>query len=80
MPRYFLDLSNDIGFVPDQEGQIEASLHAAKAAAIEALRGLISDEIKQGKAVSRGSFISVRSEADGEVAKVYFYNAITIKD
>lgn len=78
MSRYFFDLSNGSGFVPDTEGREEASVGAAKQVAVDALRCVISGEISEGKAVSRASYISVRSEGKGEVAKVYFCDAVTI--
>lgn len=80
MPRYFFDLNNGGGFVRDCEGREEDSVTAAKQIAINALRGIISGEISEGKAVSRGSFISVRSESEGEVAKVYFEDVVTIEE
>jgi len=80
MPRYFFDLNNGSGFVRDCEGREEDSVGAAKQIAISALRGVISGEISEGNAVSRSSFISVRSESDGEVAKVYFDDAVTIEE
>lgn len=80
MTRYFFDLSNGSGFVPDPEGQLEENLHAARQAAIEGLRSVISGEIAEGNAVSRSSFISVRCEGKGEVAKVYFQDAVKIEE
>ncbi|MXP45723.1 DUF6894 family protein [Allopontixanthobacter sediminis] len=80
MPRYYFDLSNGAGFVHDPEGRDEGNLAAARQVAITALRGIISSEINEGKPVSRRSFISVRSEAGDEVAKVHFQDAILIED
>lgn len=80
MTRYYFDLSNGLGFVLDHEGQLEESLGAAKEIAIDALRGVISGEISEGKPVSRRSFIPVRSDADGEVAKVRFGDAVKIEE
>ncbi|MDZ4308309.1 DUF6894 family protein [Allopontixanthobacter sp.] len=80
MPRYYFDLNNGSGFVRDTEGRVEDSLTDARTVAIEALRGVISGEISEGKAVSRRSFISVRSETNLQVAKVYFEDAVTIED
>lgn len=78
MQRYYFDLSNGSGFVQDLEGCEAASVGAAKQVAINELRGVVSAEIGEGKAVSRNSFISVRTKSQGEVAKVYFCDAVTI--
>lgn len=78
MSRYYFDLSNGSGFLRDTEGREVASIGAAKEVAVDELRGVISGEISEGKAVYRNSFISVRCESQGEVAKVYFSDAVTI--
>ncbi|MDO6414166.1 hypothetical protein Q4F19_07215 [Sphingomonas sp. BIUV-7] len=46
--RYYLTIYNGIGMVEDEEGRDFASLAEAKAAAIDGIRSLISEEARQG--------------------------------
>lgn len=49
MSRYFLHIDNGGGFSEDPEGQELADLDAARAAAIEGVRSLLSEEARQGQ-------------------------------
>lgn len=49
MTRYYLHINNGGGYVEDTEGQELDDLDAARAAAIEGVRSLLSEEAIQGQ-------------------------------
>jgi len=49
MTRYYLHINNGGGYSEDTEGQELADLDAARAAAIEGVRSLLSEEARQGQ-------------------------------
>jgi len=49
MARYYLHINNGGGYSEDSEGQELADLDAARAAAIEGVRSLLSEEARQGQ-------------------------------
>lgn len=49
MSRYFLHIDNGGGFSEDLEGQELPDLEAARAAAIDGVRSLLSEEARQGQ-------------------------------
>ncbi len=49
MARYFLHINNGGGYSEDPEGQECANLDAARAAAIEGVRSMLSEEARHGQ-------------------------------
>ena len=49
MPLYRFDLYNSVGFVPDEEGRELPDVEAARGEAVKAARGIIADEVLQGR-------------------------------
>lgn len=68
MPRYFLHLLNSIGYAADEEGRELADLDVARRKAIEGIRSIVSEEVKDGLIDLRGR-IDV-ADQDGRVLLV----------
>ncbi len=49
MARFYLHINNGGGYAEDPEGQELADLDAARTAAIEGVRSLLSEEARQGQ-------------------------------
>lgn len=49
MPHYRFNLYNSVGFVPDEEGRELPNVEAARGEALKAARGIIADEVLQGR-------------------------------
>lgn len=54
MPRYYLNLYNRIGPVPDWEGQVLADSAAARQRAVESIREMVSADALEGVLHLRG--------------------------
>jgi hypothetical protein len=54
MDRYYFHLRNSIGAVEDEEGSEHSGLEAARHKAIEDVRSILSEEIRQGIIDLRG--------------------------
>lgn len=78
MPRYFLDIFNGGGPVPDEEGVELPDLAAARAAAIAGIRSILSDEIGQGRIDLTGR-IEICDQARVRVATVAFGEAVEVR-
>jgi hypothetical protein len=66
MPRYFFHVRNSTGYMLDEEGEELADFEAARDAAVNAVRSIISEESKIGRIDLRGR-IEVSEEEGGEV-------------
>ncbi len=80
MPRYFFDLCNSHGWLADDEGVEVADEGAAQAEALEFVRGLISEEVREGVPVNLAHFLSVRTEAGPEVFRLHYRDAVRFDD
>lgn len=78
MAHYYFHLFNRIGFVRDEEGQELPSLEAAREAAIQAIRDIISEEAKQG-IVHLGGRVDICDGADQVLESVPFHNAVELQ-
>jgi hypothetical protein len=79
MPRYYIDLYNDIDSI-DEEGADYPDLAAAKMAAMQAARALMAEQIKQGRAVTLHHRIEVADEGRKVLAVISFGELITINE
>ena len=78
MSRYYLHIDNGGGYSEDTEGQELESLAAARAAAIEGVRSLLSEEARQGQLDLSGR-IEI-TDADGNILlTVPFSEAVELK-
>jgi len=78
MARYFLHINNGGGYSEDSEGQELADLDAARAAAIEGVRSLLSEEARQGQLDLSGK-IEI-ADADGNILlTVPFSDAVELR-
>ena len=80
MPRYFLNIRNNISFTRDEEGCELADADAARDVAVKGARSLMSTEVaEQGKLDLRAR-IEVMDEAGKIVLIVPFREALNIVD
>jgi hypothetical protein len=70
--RFYLNIRNGTGFVPDPEGQEVADLAAARAKAIEGIRSVLSEEARQGTLDLAGT-IEITDE-DGTILLIVPFN------
>lgn len=75
--RYYFDMHNGIGFIPDEEGQIAPDDAAARRIAIENIRSIVGEEAGKGTLDLRGR-IDVRREAGENVNSVAFIDAFEL--
>ena len=78
MARFYLNMSNGIGFVRDEEGQELPDLDAAREAAIAGIRSILSDEAKQGLLDLRGT-VEITDESGQVLMVVPFKEAVELK-
>ena len=60
MIRYFLHLYNSVGYVPDSDGHEFPNLEAARAAAIQSIRDMVSADAKAGDEMTNVQWNHVR--------------------
>ncbi len=78
MARYYLHIRNGGGFSEDPEGQDLADLDAAREAAIDGVRSIISEEARQGQMDLSGS-IEI-ADTDGNILLVVpFTEAVELR-
>lgn len=65
MPRYYFHLHNRVGTVVDEQGRELPDLEAGRAAAIEDLRSILSEEVKRGRVDLTGRIDVI--DGDGRV-------------
>jgi hypothetical protein len=78
MARYYLHINNGGGYSEDLEGQDLPDLDAARQAAIDGVRSLLSEEARQGQLDLTGS-IEI-ADSDGKLLLVVpFHDAVELK-
>jgi hypothetical protein len=78
MERYFLHIDNGGGYSEDPEGQELENLDAARTAAIEGVRSLLSEEARQGQLDLSGR-IEI-ADADGNILMIVpFSDAVELR-
>ncbi|ATY34144.1 DUF6894 family protein [Sphingomonas psychrotolerans] len=79
MPRYYLNLFNDVDAM-DEEGSDFPDLGKARSAAMEAARELIADHVTKARPVDLGHRIEVTDEKGQVLVVVRFREVITLTD
>jgi len=78
MPHFYLHIRNGGGYDEDPEGQELADLDAARLAAIDGVRSVLSEEMRQGRVDLTGA-IEI-ADGDGNVLLiVHFRDAVQLK-
>jgi hypothetical protein len=78
MARFFLHINNGNGYSEDPEGQDLENLDAARDAAIEGVRSMLSEEARQGQLDLSGR-IEI-ADADGNILLVVpFSDAVELR-
>lgn len=77
MPHFYFHLSNQIGYVPDEEGEDASDLDAAKMRAIENIRSILAGEIAEGRLDMNGS-IEIAGADGAVIATVRFAEAVEL--
>ena len=77
MPRFFLNLYNAVGFVPDEEGIVVDSVDKARDVALVSIRSLICEDVSEGRVDLRGR-IEVMDGSGTCVDVIPFNRAVTL--
>lgn len=77
MPRFFFHVHEE-SFVPDPDGIEFADVEAARAAALEGVRGMICDQVQKGR-LCLGYRMEVEDEAGEPVFQLSFEDAVRTK-
>jgi hypothetical protein len=78
MARYYLHINNGGGYSEDTEGQELADLDAARTAAIEGARSLLSEEARQGQ-IDLSGRIEI-ADGDGNILLIVpFSDAVELR-
>jgi len=75
MARYFLHLSNSVGYLRDDEGIDVTNSDEAGRIAAQTIRSMLSEEVKQGRFDLRGR-IEIADDHGNTVRTVPFHEAI----
>lgn len=78
MPRYFFDIFNGGGPVPDEEGVELPDLAAARAAAIVGIRSMLCEEVEQGR-IDLDGRIEIYNCGRERLAAVPFGEAVEVR-
>jgi hypothetical protein len=79
MPRYFFDLLDGEGFIPGLEGIWFASEEEAIAQALEEMREVMGEALKEGTPIFLDRYyVAVRREDGSEALRFYFREAAPI--
>lgn len=78
MPRYHLNLYNDVVSI-DDEGVELPDLEAARDAAIVNIRDVMKDELVTGH-ITLGHRVEIVNERGRILATVFFRDAVTVED
>lgn len=79
MTIYFLHLCNGVGYIEDEGGHEFSDLAAARASAVQALRGISAEEVKGGM-LYPASFIEIENAEHRHVATVHFSDAVIVSE
>jgi hypothetical protein len=77
MPRFFLDISNGHGDVPDEEGIDLPDQGAAMAMAVDSIRSMVAEDTRQG-VIDLVGYIAVKDEAQNLLLTVRFAEAFRV--
>ena len=78
MPHFYLHIRDGGGYDEDPEGQELADLDAARVAAIDGVRSVLSEEMRQGQVDLNGA-IEI-ADGDGNILLiVHFRDAVQLK-
>ena len=77
MPRYYLHIYDSYGIAADEEGHDLPDLAAARSAAIEGIRCILSETVREG-VMSFGGRIVIMDAWGHVVATVPFAEAVSI--
>ena len=77
MPLFFFHIFDDLEFI-DEEGIDMADATAARAAALAGARGMMSEQVKNGR-LSLHHRIEVEDEGGGAILTLPFSDAVTIE-
>jgi len=78
MPRFYLHIRNGSGYAEDPEGQDLSDLSAARSAAIDGVRSLLSEEARHGE-LDLGGSIEIANEDGNILLIVPFSDAINLR-
>lgn len=78
MPRYFFHVHNSFGVAADDEGQDVDSLAEARRIAIESIRTILSEELRNGCLDLRGRVV-IADPSGAICATVPFTEAVDLK-
>ena len=76
--RYYLNLFNSIGCVPDEEGALATGDEDARRLAIANIRSLLAEEVREGRLDLNGR-IEIRDSAQVLRMIVRFDEALTVR-
>jgi Domain of unknown function (DUF6894) len=77
VPRFYFHLVDEL-LVPDLDGIDFVDSNAARAAAVEGIRGMICDQVKRGR-LCLGCSMEIVDEAGERVAVLRFSDAVRIE-
>lgn len=77
MPRFHFDLYNGLGYLPDADGADADDLAHARRLAIEHIRSLLSDDVRNGRLDLRGR-IDIADARRSVLLSVPFRDAIEL--
>ncbi|HMC91634.1 MAG TPA: hypothetical protein VKI45_04150 [Allosphingosinicella sp.] len=78
MPLYFLHVFNRTGWSRDDEGQDLPDLAAARGAAVDGIRSILSDEVVHG-AIDFEGRVDIVDEAGNLLESVSFADAVELR-
>ena len=78
MPRYYLHIHNSSGFVEDEEGHEQPDLRAARDKALDGIRSLLAEEVRQGMLDLRGR-IEIAGDTQQILSIVRFAEAVDLR-
>ncbi len=78
MPRFYLNLFNRVGPVPDEEGSEAEDLPAARDLAVQSIRDILSEEARTG-AIDLNGRIEITDGEGRLLDTLFFADAVRIR-
>jgi hypothetical protein len=78
VPRFYFHLCDGTGFVEDEEGSLFANAEAARRAAVQNARGVMTGDVARGQ-LDLTSFIEVEDENHALLFTLHFKDALQVK-
>lgn len=78
MPRFYFNLCNGAEFIEDEEGVELADRVAARAKAVESLRGVMAGDLVMGD-LNTASFIEIEDEQHILIETVFFADVVNLR-